>query len=83
MMSNSVLLLTLAIVSAVMLMTNASPVDMMLVQSNGSATVTPTTTPNGTEQHFSLSRYTAMVHRLVATLQTIQTLLAEHVRIRP
>ena len=69
-MSNSVLLLTLAIVSAVMLMANASPVDIVSVQPNGHIAVTPNTAPN-IEQRISMSKYTAVVRKVVGAWQVI------------
>ena len=77
-MSNSVLLLMFGIASALML---ASPVNMMPVQSenSNSSNVSTTTTLNH-EQNF-LSQYIAMLEPLVEAMQTIQSLLEEHVRI--
>ena len=75
-MSNSVLLLMFGITSTLML---TPPVNMIPVQSDSSNSTT-TTTPNH-EQNFSLSQYTTMLQQLIAAMQTIQTLVDEHVRI--
>ena len=77
-MSNSVLLLIMGMSSLILV----PPVNMMPVQSDSSNTSNISNTAvTNSEHHFSLSRYTAMLHQLVGAAQTIQILLAEHVRI--
>ena len=82
-MCTSPLLLTIAIASMLMLMLT-SPVNMIPVYSDGgntsNATMTTTHPPNP-EHHFSLSRFTTIVRRLVEAWQIIWALVKQHVRI--
>lgn len=73
---------TIAIASMLMLVLT-SPVNMVPVHSDGGNTsnVTMTTThPPNPEHHFLLSRFTAIVRRLVQAWQTIWALVKQHVR---
>lgn len=79
-MNATILLFSLAIMSASLLIAKASPVHMVPVQSD-SRNADNVTAPIP-KQHFSLSRYTAMVQKLIGILQIIWTMLAEHVRIK-
>ena len=75
-MKTAVLFLIFHITSVLLL---ATPVNMLPVQSDGGDSSSNISVTTGSV-HFSLSRYTEMVHQLIQAMQTIWTVLADHVR---
>ena len=76
------ILVSLLVMSAVLCLTAiAYPVNIVPIHPVGdSIDIAHTTTAPYPEQHISLSRFTAMVHRLVGALQFIWIIVKENVR---
>ena len=76
------ILVSLLVMSAVLCLTAiAYPVNIVPIHPVGdSIDITHTTTAPNPEQRISLSRFTAMVHRLVGALQFIWIIVKENVR---
>ena len=70
--------LILLLTAALVLTAKASPLSGVPDDSDTDA-AHPTTPPN-LQHNISLTRYTAMVERLVGAMQTTWTVLTEHVR---